>query len=209
MVEDLFKLNGNADITIIDNASTYEPLINWYKEVENDIKIIRHDTNRGPWVFFHGRISSTINSEYYVYSDADLEVNPNMPYNWQEIMVDYIKKYNRKASLVLRIDDIPNHYEFKNTILDHQNICWGKTDEANVYLAVTDMTFTLDQKNKGYRYESVRIGGDFAARHIPWYIDFNNISPEELYYLEHINTNFNDALYSNKHLKKIRDMKNI
>jgi hypothetical protein len=207
MVEDLFTLNGNADITIIDNASTYEPLLDWYKQAENDIKIIRHDKNHGPWVFFYGGIFSTIDSEYYVYSDADLELNSNMPSNWQEIMVDYINKYDRKASLVLRIDDIPDYYEFKTTILNHQNICWDKTDEPNVYLAVTDMTFTLDQKNKGYRYESIRIGGDFAARHIPWYIDFNNISQEELYYLKHINSNFNDALYSNTHLQKIKDLK--
>jgi len=32
MVEDLFRLNGNAKINIIDNASTYAPLLAWYEE---------------------------------------------------------------------------------------------------------------------------------------------------------------------------------
>jgi hypothetical protein len=69
MVEKLFELNGSSDITIIDNASTYEPLLKWYDEVKNDVKIIRHEGNHGPWVFFTSNLWSTIDSDFYVYSD--------------------------------------------------------------------------------------------------------------------------------------------
>lgn len=54
MVEDLFRLNGNSNITIIDNASTYPPLLDWYDEFKKDISIIRNPTNLGPWTFFYG-----------------------------------------------------------------------------------------------------------------------------------------------------------
>jgi hypothetical protein len=58
------------------------------------------------------------------------------------------------------------------------------------------MTFTFDAKSAGYRYESVRIGGDFACRHIPWYLDFNNLPEEETYYLNNLDNKYPDAVWS-------------
>lgn len=209
MVEDLFILNGDAKINIIDNASTYPPLLEWYDEIKNDVNIIKQETNLGPWTFFYSGHFSKCEEDFYVYSDADLEINPNMPYNWQEIMIDHINKYDRKASLVLRLDDIPDDYEFKSNIINHQNVCWYDTGIPDLYKAITDMTFSMDKKSKGHRYDSMRLGGNFACRHIPWYIDFNNITEEETYYLEHINRGFNEAMYTTLHHDKLELLKNI
>ena len=205
MVEDLFKLNGNAKINIIDNASTYPPLLEWYKEIKKDINIIYNSTNLGPWTFFYSGHFSNCPEDHYIYSDADLELNSNMPYNWQEIMLEYINKYQRKSSLALRIDDVSDDYEFKNKILEHQNICWYESGEPDIYRAITDMTFSMDKKSNGYRYESMRLGGKFMCRHIPWYVDLKNIDEEEKYYLEHINRDFKDALYSSLHYDKLKN----
>jgi hypothetical protein len=195
MVEDLFRMNANADITIIDNASTYLPLLQWYKEIEKDVKIIRHDVNRGPWCFFYSYISSKVDSDYYIYSDADLELNPNMPYNWQEIMFEYLKKWDRKPSLALKISDLEEG-ELKSQIYNHQSVCWGRTDDPNAFLAFTDMTFSMDAKVNGYRYISMRLAGDFECRHVPWYLDFNNLPEEEIYYLNHIDKRYDQARWS-------------
>jgi hypothetical protein len=195
MVNDLFKLNRNSNINIIDNASTYPPLLKWYNEIKNDVNIIKNDLNHGPWVFFYGGIFNTCKDDYYIYSDADLELNPNMPYNWQEIMIENLHKYKRKSSLALKLSDVPEG-ELKNIIIQHQSICWDKTDQVNAYQAVTDMTFTLDAKINGYRYESIRLAGDFECRHLPWYLDFKNLSEEEIYYINHIDDKFNDACWS-------------
>lgn len=203
MVSDLFAMNGNADITIIDNASSYPPLLKWYKEMEGSVNIIKNIQNKGPWTFFYGGTYIGAKEEYYVYTDADLELNSNMPYNWQEIMFEYIQRYDRKASLALKLDDVPEG-ELKERIKNHQNICWYPTEEKDVYRAITDMTFSMDAKNKGYRYESVRLAGDFECRHIPWYIDINNISDEERYYLEHLDGKYPEALWSNIIKEKIK-----
>jgi hypothetical protein len=203
MVEDLFRLNGNSNITIIDNASTYPPLLDWYDEFKKDISIIRNPTNLGPWTFFYGGNYNDVKEEYYIYSDADLELNPKMPYNWQEIMIEHINKYDKKASLALRLDDIPDSYEFKNNIIDHQSVCWYDTGIPDLYGAITDMTFSMDRKSKGHRYDSMRLAGNFSCRHIPWYIDFNNISDEEMYYLQNINPGFNEAMYTSLHYDKL------
>lgn len=204
MVEDLFRLNGNARINIIDNASTYPPLLDWYNDVKNDIIIHRHSQNKGCWSFFYSGYWNACKDDFYIYSDADLELNPNMPSNWQEILMEYHKKYNRKASLVLRLDDIPES-DLKNKIRIHQQVCWGKTEEENVWHGVTDMTFSFDAKKAGYRYESVRIGGDFACRHIPWYLDFDNLPDEERYYLEHLDEKYPDAIWSKTNKEKLKN----
>jgi len=203
MVEDLFRLNSSANISIIDNNSTYPPLLEWYSLIKNDVKIIRNGANLGPWTFFYSGHFSQVDSEVYVYSDADLELNPKMPYNWQEILLDNLNRYERKASLALRLDDVPDSYEFKEQIKDHQSICWYPTDEANVFRAITDMTFSMDKKSNGYRYESVRLSGDLACRHIPWYIDLSNMDEEEIFYLTHIDPKYSDAMYSRLHYRKL------
>ena len=206
MVEDLFRLNGNAKINIIDNASTYPPLLQWYNEVKDDVNIIKQHVNLGPWTFFYSGHFSKCPDDFYVYSDADLELNPNMPSNWQEILMDYHKRWKRKASLVLKIDDIPEN-DMKKHIIHHQAVCWNPTEEENVWHGVTDMTFSFDTKAAGYRYESVRIGGDFACRHVPWYIDPATISEEEKYYLDSIDNKYPDAVWSRMNKEKIKDLK--
>lgn len=208
MVEDLFRLNGNARIHIIDNASTYPPLLEWYDHVKNDITIYRHTTNKGCWSFFYSGYSNQCKDDYYTYSDADLELNPNMPHNWQEILMDYHKRWKRKASLVLRMDDIPEG-DVKERIKIHQQVCWGKTEEENVWHGVTDMTFSFDSKASGYRYDSVRIGGNFACRHLPWYLDFTRpLDEEERYYLEHLDDKYPDAIWSKINKEKLQNDKN-
>jgi len=206
MVEDLFRLNGNAKINIIDNASTYPPLLEWYDEIKNDVNIIRQETNLGPWTFFYSGHAPKCTEDFYIYSDADLELNPNMPSNWQEIMMEYYKKYNRKASLVLRLDDVPES-KMKKKIMNHQSVCWYPTEEENVYKAITDMTFSFDAKSAGYRYESVRIGENFACRHIPWYLDANNLPEEEKYYLDKLDNKYPEALWSKMNKENMENLK--
>jgi hypothetical protein len=107
-----------------------------------------------------------------------------------------IKRYNRKASLALKLSDVPEG-ELKEKIKNHQSICWYPTEEKDVYRAITDMTFSMDDRRRGYRYESMRLAGDFECRHIPWYTDVNNLSDEERYYLEHLDGKYPEALWSN------------
>jgi hypothetical protein len=129
-----------------------------------------------------------------------------MPSNWQEIMMEYYKKYNRKASLVLRLDDVPES-KMKKKIMNHQSVCWYPTEEENVYKAITDMTFSFDAKSAGYRYESVRIGENFACRHIPWYLDANNLPEEEKYYLDKLDNKYPEALWSKMNKENMENLK--
>jgi hypothetical protein len=39
MVEKLLSLNPDGGIIIIDNGSTYEPLLNWYDEIKDKVDV--------------------------------------------------------------------------------------------------------------------------------------------------------------------------
>ena len=40
MVEKLLYLNPNEKIIIIDNGSTYEPLLNWYDKIKDEVEAL-------------------------------------------------------------------------------------------------------------------------------------------------------------------------
>jgi len=45
LVEHLLRLNPEEKIIIIDNKSTYQPLLDWYKQVENKVRVIYEDNH--------------------------------------------------------------------------------------------------------------------------------------------------------------------
>ena len=91
MVEHLLDLNKNQEIIILDNNSTYDPLIKWYKEVEDKIDI-RYLKNEGHLAVWSTGIYKEL-GDYFIYTDSDLELNPNMPDSYQIFMYNLMQKY--------------------------------------------------------------------------------------------------------------------
>jgi hypothetical protein len=70
-------LNQGHDVYIVDNASTYKPLLDWYSQ-QKDVKIIKLGINNGhtsPWK--NGIINS---SDYYVVTDPISGIRTNTLY---------------------------------------------------------------------------------------------------------------------------------
>lgn len=181
LVEDLQKRN-TSDIRIIDNASTYPPLLEWYDTL-NNVEIIRAH-NVGHLALFSLGIVNTIAHDWCFYTDADIELNENMPMNYQEIMLNLALKYNiDKIGLALNTSDLPDHYQLKNMVIGNEALWWLKEVESQVFEADTDTTFCLIKKVD--QFNSLRIAGDFTCRHKPWYLNLNDLDEEEQYYLSH------------------------
>ena len=198
MVEQLLKY-PNMKIYIIDNASTYKPLLDYLKQIDgkNNLKVLYQPENYGYKVYERPEIYE-LGGDMYVVTDPDLKLNPKMPKNFLEIMSGLSEQYKtNKIGLAL---DIKNDLDLTKK-LDGRNGETFATNEApywkdrvndakyELYRAPIDTTFSLI--NKKYRmlgniHNSIRIAGDFTAVHRPWTIsNKTEVPPEEMeYYLK-------------------------
>ena len=179
-IKQIEKINPDykKNIIIMDNNSddseTIKYLIN-----NTSVSVIRNNSNSGPWVNYNtNRHIYDVMPDKYILTDPDLEFNKNIPKNFIEIMVYLSNKYcSQKIGFALRIDDfnedmIPGNYMDKPVnIYEWESQFWTsriEDDECELYHADIDTTFCLMTKNAWG--PKIRIGGNFTARHLPWYI---------------------------------------
>lgn len=203
MVDQLQKYPG-MNIYIIDNKSTYEPLVKYLKEIDgkNGVKVLYQDKNYGHKVYETDHFLKFIDDlgvKKYVVTDPDLTLNTKMPSNFLEVLskVSDMHKAN-KVGLALDITnniDLDRRLDNKEANIAGQTIPereseWWKDPipdpQYKLYRASIDTTFALI--NKEYRQvgkleNSIRIAGDFTAVHRPWLKGYENeMLPGELDY---------------------------
>lgn len=204
MVDKLLSINPNEPIIILDNSSSYVPLMLWYKDVlENpfykSVNIHFHK-NEGHLALWNTGLHKDL-GEYFVYTDSDIQLNEHFPNDWKEIMLNQAIKYDTKIALAIRIDDIPDHYRYKNQVIRNESGWWKKEVEPNLFEADTDTTFSLMRNFGDNQFKSLRIAReDMLARHIPWYHDLDNLDDEEKYYLNNMGSRVLTQ-YSKQHLE--------
>jgi len=187
LAEDLSKL-GYRNIHILDNASTYPPLLEWYKECPYTVK--RLDANLGNLAIYNSAYISNFNG-WVVYSDSDILLGENTPQDVVEKMIEATEKYGYlKAGLSLRIDDLPNT-DYGNKARIWERKYWEQKLEEDVYEAEVDTTFSIIRTDQPFMYKALRLGGRYTAIHHPWYLDYSNLSEEEKYVI-----NASDSTYS-------------
>lgn len=174
MVNQLSKYSDN--ITIIDNNSTYPKLLSYYSDVYK-YKLDRLSSNMGPQNFLNTSFSNM--PESFVYTDPDLLLNPNLPDNFLDVMIELSEKYKvYKVGFALDISDKENFTDRKYNGMDiytWESQFWKNkinNDNYELYSASIDTTFAIYNKKyyTGNFYDpSIRIAGNFTCKHIPWY----------------------------------------
>lgn len=199
MVDKLLLLNPDERIIIIDNDSTYQPLLDWYDEVNTKVEI-HLCPNEGHLAIWGTGLYRDL-GRFFVYTDSDIELNDNFPKDWKTRMFETWLKYEKKVALAIRTDDLPDHYRYKNQVIRNEGRWWLTEIEPNIYEADTDTTFFLMENYGDNQYASVRMAHpDMVCRHIPWYLDLNNLSKEEKYYLDNLGPRVTTQ-YSKQHLE--------
>lgn len=183
LADDLFRL-GYTDIHILDNLSTYPPLLEWYTQCP--YKVVRLEANLQQLAIYNsGYINNFLGvNPYIAYTDSDIELNSQTPLEFIEKVVYLMEKYTQvKGGLALKIDDLPNN-EYAQHYKDWETKYWQVELEKDVYSADIDTTFSVIRPGVPFEYKAIRVAGDLTAKHIPWYVDFNNLSEEEQYYID-------------------------
>jgi hypothetical protein len=203
MVEKLLELNNDEKIIICDNRSSYPPLLKWYNKIKDYVDV-RINNNEGHLAIWATRLHEELGN-FFVYTDSDIELNPDFPYDWKQKMLSYIKNYRiEKVALALRIDDIPDEYRYKNQVRKNEGRWWLNEVEPHVYEADTDTTFFMMKNTGDNQYKSLRLAHpNMIARHMPWYINLDELDVEERYYLDNHESKFHTQ-YTIQHINPLK-----
>ena len=190
-IEKLVNWLKNRDVSnviIVDNNSTYQPLLEYYKMCP--YKVIHLKDNFGHTaVWTCGQFDSLLQKNYYIVTDCDILPTERCPSDIVEYLLEIINQYPdiTKAGLSLKIDDIPDHYVFKDATLEWESQYYATKLSNNLYKAQIDTTFALYRPNTVLSrtlqwYNAARTAYPYEARHLPWYEDSLNPTEESLFY---------------------------
>lgn len=187
---DSLTARGYHNIYIIDNDSTYPPLLDYYKECP--YKVFRLDKNIGYLAIWKTDIYKQFWKSYYVYTDSDMEIDEGCPDSFMQKFIYILEKYpwSQKAGFGLRIDDLPDWYHNKESVILHESRFWEDEIEDGIYQAEIDTTFALYRPfsgGKADRYQKTyRTGFPYVIKHLPWYADSSSLSSEDEFYINTI-----------------------
>ncbi len=198
MLEQLKRLNW-TEIVILDGGSTFPEMSRLLDVLAKEIEVIILSKNPGPRFFsteldFYKQLP-----EVFCVSDPDLQFNSNLPSNFLGEMLGISEKFKiGKVGFAL---DISSELKFKEskyllegkpkTIREYEKQYWSnKVDELSdgspVYIAPIDTTFAIYNKRYFKANESfdraLRVGGNYAAVHVPWLIEDLLSIEEKLFY---------------------------
>lgn len=188
--------NGYENIYILDNGSTYPPLLDWYGQCRH--KVVRLK-NLGHLALWKIPLFKRIRWNYFVYTDADVVPREECPHDVLGFFLQKLMQYPEldKIGFGLALDDLPDHYRLKTEVIAWERRYWEKEVEPGIYDAIIDTTFALyrpftsPKEDQAWDMRAFRTDTPYIARHLPWYQDTSNFDEEEQYYIRtasHIST---------------------
>jgi hypothetical protein len=177
-IEFLRKEDRINEIHILDNDSTYPPLLEYYDWTLEHVHFLRR--NYGP----HHAWASTFNhirdADYFIVADPDCTYD-NVPDDWLDKMLD--AKVD-KVGFSLEIDDLPDT-DLAKEAYNHEKKYW-KDKHPHGWDSDIDTTFALYAKGMRFTYDAVRLDRPYTIKHEPWYLTQDNIDDEWRYYLDNV-----------------------
>jgi glycosyltransferase involved in cell wall biosynthesis len=194
--------NGYKNIFILDNQSTYQPLLDFYKETK--YKVIFLGKNFGHLALWESGLDRSFSDAFFVYTDPDIIPCEDCPSDFMKRFLRILYRFPayKKVGFGLRINDIPNDYPFKDKVLKWERQFWEKPIGNEIYSAQIDTTFALHAPGFTYSgglefYDAIRTGGNYQARHLSWYILPEVATDEDLFYKETASQSASWTLQSN------------
>lgn len=195
------QIRGYTNIAVIDNKSTYPPLLEWYEHSAKTITIFHNRVDATFYdnsTFYRLAAESQISpfkeimQNYYINTDSDVVLEDSVPHDFVEHMFEVSQQFPEmdKIGLGLKINDLP-YTPHGRGILKTEAPYWMSKiphDNYELYRAPVDTTFALYGPNKPalWSEKSIRMCGKYLIRHLPWYYDNDNLPPDELHYIKNL-----------------------
>ena len=191
MLVDWFHARDFERIYLIDNDSSYPPLLDYYSTT--NCEVIKLGANLGagsPWI--RNVVQKYAPDSYYIVSDPDVIPIKECPDDAISHLYELLQKYPQyqKAGFSLKIDDLPTAYQFKEEVIKWETQFYQNEIETAVFEAFIDTTLALYRPNttRGVGRPCIRTGHPYQARHMPWYSNSAAPNEEEIYYRKHCGT---------------------
>lgn len=207
MVEHLLYKVDDAEPIILDNTSTYPPLLHWYKNPYYGaggtgcaVPVIRSQRNGGPRCLWEDSLFKKElprDGEFYAVTDSDLDLT-GCPSDLLEVLSAGLHLYPElcKCGVSLRIDDIPDGFPHAEQVRSHERQFSVDALDDLFFKADIETTFAVYRKWPCVYGPSARARAPYQAKHVPWYITPETITKEERYYIQHIPAEFQGPVWS-------------
>jgi len=213
-IERFYELGQFDNLIIIDNCSTYLPLLEYYETIKESIIIIKCDKNYGHNVLrekpFYGGNPEFVrkfrmNYKPYAYTDCDILPDEKCPKDFMKLFKEILQKYKSisKVGFSLKLVGIPDTLKSKQKVIRWESEFWKKPikdDDLGVilYEAPIDTTFSVQRPGTppGWYSRCLRVGYPYTAKHLAWYVDSENLSAEDKNYIKTVKeheTHFPDS----------------
>lgn len=210
-------IKTSFEIVIIDFGSTYKPTVNFLQGLEhNGIKVYWNGRIKYPRSFnFH--IDYNIQDYFkdhpasnYVVTDPDITLD-NTDGDILSVYSYLLEALPRIVIVgpMLRIDDLPDHYHNKEKLqIVHGQNFWLKEIRNIKYKnkvikyvhCKIDTTFAMNRVGTHWRrlQRSIRTMSPYSARHLDWYLDPKNLTPDQKYYMKYASRKIAHTLTGNE-----------
>lgn len=194
-------IRNPIEVIIHDNNTTYPPTQEFLRRLEkaglrvvwssrdviNDYSLSSISTTISDWFQDH-------ESPFYVVTDPDIEIEEGAD-DILEVFAHLLRE-NPQINVVgpmLRRDDLPDHYPLKNLVQTQQQEVYARDP---IYYALfkhkvlalqpgyIDTAFGMYRRDfQFHNYNrAIQTYEPYQARHLDWYIDQNNLTPDQVYY---------------------------
>lgn len=187
LVKWLRTLDGAVSIIILDNHSTYPPLLDYYHTLtKKGVCVIRLDRNRGTDALLPLALSVR-NTNKFVITDADLVPYPTTPKDILGKMCEVLDRYQsiNHVGASLEVNDLPDHYPLKDSVIKWESQFWTNKFSDQLYIADIDTTFAMYRAGANVRKvkPALRMNRPYTFSHVDWYVNPDSIDAEYKFYL--------------------------
>lgn len=186
LVEFLLK-SCFANIWIMDNQSTYPPLLDYYDKIVDAtgrrVSVFYYSNNMGPHFFHQSGLFTSLWNYPHFYTDPDI-IFPELSTNFVTYFLnvsDHFKIAKVAPALTLpEVEDMveakicmPETNQMPVSVREWESRFWVDKISENIFIAPVDTTFHLFNP-KYFKlqqfYQGLRIAGKgFEAIHRPWF----------------------------------------
>ncbi|MBK8565294.1 MAG: hypothetical protein IPN76_18615 [Saprospiraceae bacterium] len=188
----LSSLADPVSVIIIDNNSTYPPLLAFYETLNStNVQVVKLGFNSWRKGAVH-LSKQLLGFDKFIITDPDLLPCEDLPKDVLSHLSDLLDRYPayNHIGLSLEINDLPDN-PLRETVRRHESKFWPPSAQVlkgEVMVADVDTTFAIYRNGSDVEALSpaLRTVRPYTLRHLDWYIQPDDLTEEYRYYLQSV-----------------------